>query len=204
MIKLYSFPLSGHAHRIELMLNLLNLPFENIIVDLRKGEQKTEEFLAKFPFGTVPVIEDGDVTLGDSNGILIYLAKKYGHGKWLSEDPVQAAEVQGWLSIAAGKVAFGPAAARLVTVFGASLDHENAKIIANSLFAVMDQTLSETKFLTGNDITIADVANYTYIAHAPEGGVSLDPYPNIRAWLTRISALDGFVPMVETKVGLAA
>lgn len=204
MIKLYGFPLSGHSHRVELMLNLLGLPFENILVDLRTGEHKKPEFLAKNSFGSVPVLEDGDVTLADSNAIITYLAKKYGDEKWLSNDPVKAAEVQEWLSIAAGKIAFGPAAARLVTVFGASIDHEGAKSIADGLFAVMDQRLSNRKFLTGNEPTIADIANYTYIAHAPEGGVSLDPYPNIRTWLNNIAALDGFVPMVETKVGLAA
>ncbi len=204
MIKFYGFPLSGHSHRVELMLNLLDIPFENILVDLMKGEHKTPEFLAKNAFGSVPVLEDGDVTLADSNAIITYLAKKYGGGKWLSNDPVKAAEVEEWLAIAAGKIAFGPAAARLVTVFGASLDHEGAKAVADALFAVMDDHLADRKFLTGNEATIADVAGYSYIAHAPEGGVSLDPYPNIRTWLNNIKALDGFVPMVETNAGLVA
>lgn len=204
MIKFYSFALSGHSHRVELMLNLLGLAHENIIVDLVKGEQKAPEFLALNPFGTVPVLEDDGVVLYDSNAIITYLAIKYGNGKWLSIDPAKAAAVQGWLSNAAGKIAYGPAAARLVTVFGADLDHEGAKSTANALFDIMDQILSDRRFLTGNDATIADVANYSYIAHAPEGGVLLDPYPNIRAWLGRIEALDGFVSMPETKVGLAA
>jgi len=58
--------------------------------------------------------------------------------------------------------------------------------------------------LVGNNPTIADVANYAYVAHAPEGDVSLDNYPNVRAWLGRIAALPGFVPMQATAVGLAA
>lgn len=204
MIKFYYFSLSGHSHRVELMLNLLGLDFEPVEVNLAKGEQKTADFIAKNPFGTVPVIEDGDDVIADSNAILVYLARKYGGEKWLSSDPAQAAAVQGWLSIAAGKVAYGPAAARLVTVFGASLDHEAAKSTADALFAVMDNVLSNQKFLTGNKPTIADVAGYSYIAHAPEGGVSLDPYPNIRAWLGNIRSLEGFVPMPETKAGLLA
>ena len=52
--------------------------------------------------------------------------------------------------------------------------------------------------------TIADIANYAYLAHAPEGNVSLDDYPNVRAWLARIEQLPGFVPMQATPVGLAA
>ncbi|NOZ67330.1 MAG: glutathione S-transferase [Alphaproteobacteria bacterium] len=202
MIKFYSFALSGHSHRVDLMLNLLGLPHENITIDLMKGEQKTPEFLALNPFGTVPALEDDGVILGDSNAIILYLAKKYGGDKWLPEDPAQAAEVQGWLTVAASKIASGPASARLVTVFGASLDHEATKATANALFAVMDKALSDRRFLIGDQVTIADVAGYSYIAHAPEGGVSLDPYPNIRAWLGNIEALDGFVPMPATKAGL--
>ncbi|PCI34458.1 MAG: glutathione S-transferase [Alphaproteobacteria bacterium] len=204
MIKFYGFSLSGHSHRVELMLNLLDLPFENITVDLAAGAQKKPEFLALNPFGSVPVIEDDGLVIADSNAIITYLAKKYGGEAWLPSDAAMAAEIQGWLSVAAGKIASGPAAARLVTVFGASLDHEAAKATANGLFAVMDNSLADRPFLIGQNVTIADVAGYSYIAHAPEGGVSLDPYPNIRAWLGRIEALDGFVPMPVTKVGLAA
>ena len=202
MIKFYSFSLSGHSHRVELMLNLLGVEFEYVNVDLANGAQKKPEFLALNPFGTVPVIEDDGVVIPDSNAILTYLAKKYGGETWLSNDPAKAAAVQSWLTVAASKIASGPAAARLVTVFGASLDHEAAKATANALFDIMDKILSDRHFLTGNAANIADVAGYSYIAHAPEGGVSLDPYPNIRAWLGRIEALEGFVAMPVTKAGL--
>lgn len=204
MIKLYRHPLSGHAHRIELMLSLLKLEFELIDVDLLAGEHKTTTFLAKNPFGQVPVLEDGEVTLWDSNAILIYLARTYGNSTWLPFDPVAEARVTPWLSIAASRIANGPASARLVTVFGAGLDHENAKQIAYDLFDVMEDELTRRPFLAGNSPTIADVAGYSYIAHAPEGGVSLDAYPNINAWLGRIEALDGFVPMKQTAAGLRA
>ena len=59
-------------------------------------------------------------------------------------------------------------------------------------------------FLAGPDATLADIANYSYVAHAPEGNVSLEPYAQVRAWLRRIEALPGFVPMVRSPVGLAA
>jgi glutathione S-transferase len=73
-----------------------------------------------------------------------------------------------------------------------------------SLFKVLDVELRASQFATGNTPTIADVAAYAYIAHAPEGGVSLEPYPNIRAWLQRIEALPHFVPMPTSKAGLLA
>ncbi len=204
MIKLYRHPLSGHAHRIELMLSLLQLDFETIDVDLAAGEHKTEAFLAKNPFGQVPVLEDGELTIWDSNAILVYLARTYGNSSWLPENPVEEAKVTSWLSIAASRIANGPASARLVTVFGAALDHEKAKQTAYDLFDIMEDVVAKSHFLTGDTPTIADIAGYSYIAHAPEGGVSLDNYPAVKAWLARIEALDGFIPMKKTAAGLLA
>ncbi|MNS36426.1 Disulfide-bond oxidoreductase YfcG [compost metagenome] len=201
-IKLYNFPKSGHAHRIELMLSLLNLPTELVFVDLAKGAHKQPDFLALNPFGQVPVIDDNGTVVADSNAILVYLAKKYDNGTWLPEEPAAAARVQRWLSVAAGPLAFGPAAARLVTVFGASFNTDEVITRAHTLLKVIDAELAKTPFLAGSTPTIADIANYSYIAHAPEGNVSLEPYANVRSWLARIEALPGFVPMPRTVIGL--
>jgi glutathione S-transferase len=187
---------------VELMLSLLQLPTELVFVDLAKGEHKQPEYLAINPMGQVPAIDDQGVVLADSNAILVYLAQKYGNGRWLPTDPVGAAKVQRWLSIAAGPIAFGVARARLITVFGAPYNAE--EVIANShaLLKIIDQELSATPYLVGTEPTIADVSAYSYIAHAPEGNVSLDEYANIRAWLARIEALPGFVGMPRTVAGL--
>ncbi|BCD89248.1 glutathione S-transferase [Pseudomonas solani] len=203
-IKLYRHPLSGHAHRVELMLSLLQLPTELVFVDLANGAHKQADFLAINPFGQVPVIDDAGTLVNDSNAILVYLAKRYGEGRWLAEDAVGAAQVQRWLSVAAGQVAYGPAAARLITVFGAAFNADEVINRAHVLLTVMEGELGSTAFLTGTEPSIADVANYSYIAHAPEGNVSLEAYPNVRAWLARIEALPGFVPMQRTAAGLQA
>ncbi|EIM18997.1 glutathione S-transferase family protein [Pseudomonas chlororaphis] len=201
-IKLYNFPRSGHAHRVELMLSLLGLPFELIFVDLAKGEHKQAAFLALNSFGQLPVIDDQGVVLADSNAILVYLAQKYGQGRWLPSDPVGAARVQRWLSVAAGPIAFGPAVARLITVFGAQRNAEEAIDRSHALLKVVEQELTASPYLAGSEPTIADIAGYSYIAHAPEGNVSLADYPQVRAWLARIEALPGFVGMPRTAVGL--
>jgi glutathione S-transferase len=203
-IRLYTTLLSGHGHRVKLFLTLLELPFEVIELDMRAGDNRKPEYLALNPFGQVPTIQDGDVTLFDSNAILVYLASRYGDASWLPDDPVGAAAVQRWLSLAAGQIAYGPCAARLVTVFGAPLDHDTAKGIAAKLFDVIDRELATKPFAAGDHVTIADIAAHTYIAHAPEGGVSLEPYPNIRAWLRRVEALPRFIAMPSTKAGLLA
>ena len=195
-IVVYRHPLSGHAHRVELLLSLLKLPHRLVDVDLAGRAQKAPEFLRKNPFGQVPVIEDGDVTLADSNAILVYLALRYDKNRtWYPRDPVDVARVQQWLSVAAGQLASGPALARVIKVFGAPLDHARAVAIAGQLFPVLDQALAKSAFLLGPTPTIADVAIYSYTAHAPEGDVSLEPYANVRAWLARIEALPGFVAM---------
>ena len=177
------------------MLSLLNLPTELVFVDLAKGAHKQPDFLALNPFGQVPVIDDNGTVIADSNAILVYLAKKYDNGTWLPEAPAAAARVQRWLSVAAGPLAFGPAAARLVTVFGASFNTDEVITRAHTLLKVIDAELAKSPFLAGDTPTIADVANYSYIAHAPEGNVSLEPYANVRSWLARIEALPGFVLM---------
>ena len=202
-LRIHSFPLSGHAHRVVLFANLAGIPHEVVDVDMVKGAHKQPEFLALNPAGQVPVIEDGDTVISDSNAILVYLARKYAPD-YLPSDPVQEAEVQKFLTLAAGEIAFGPAAARLVTLFNAPLDAEFCKATAAKALGKLEAHLEGRDFLVGNRPTIADVAIYSYTAHAPEGGVSLDPYPNVRRFLSNVAALDGFVGMPESKVGLAS
>lgn len=204
-LKLYRHPLSGHSHRVEVLISILNLDAEIIDVDLMNGEHKQTEFLNKNRFGQVPVLEDGDITIADSNAILVYLASQYDiKHTWLPIEPSQAAEVQRFLSVAAGEIAAGPSAARLVTLFGAKLDHTRAIATANNILTLLDAHLQQRSWLATDHPTIADLANYTYIAHAPEGGIALQGYPNVKSWLQRVEALPGFFPMQSSPVGLAA
>ncbi|WP_291735751.1 glutathione S-transferase family protein [Leisingera sp. F5] len=202
-IRIHGFPLSGHTHRVELFASLAGIAHETITVDLAAGEHKQPPFLALNPAGQVPVIEDGGDVITDSNAILVYLARKYAPA-WLPSDPLLEAEVQKFLTLAAGEIAFGPAAARLITVFNAPLDAEACKTVAARVLGKLDAHMEGRSFLVGDAPTIADVAAYAYLAHAPEGGVSLEPYANVRALLANIEGLKGFKPMPATKVGLAA
>ena len=200
-IKFYRNPKSGHCHRVELMLSLLGLPYEIVDLDMANGAHKAPEFLKISPFGLVPAIDDGGYALADSNAILVYLVQTYANGShWMPDDPKEAADVQRWLTVAADNVYSGPCAARLVKVFGVPLDHETAVAKSHALFKVMDAHLAGRKWLVGETITIADVAGYSYIAHAPEGGVDLAPYPHIRAWLNLIEAEPQFVGMVASPI----
>lgn len=203
-MKLYHHPLSGHAHRARLFLSLIGAPHELVEVDLMAGAQKTPAFLKLNRFGQVPVLDDDGTVISDSNAILVYAAKKFGKTDWLPEAPEAAAAVQRWLSVAAGQIAFGPAAARLVTLFGAKFNAEDVIGRAHAVLKVIDEELSDRPWIAAKNPTIADVALYSYIARAPEGNVDLSAYRNVKAWLGRIEALPGFVAFQKSPVGLAA
>lgn len=204
-LKLYRHALSGHSHRVQLALSLMGLPHELIDVDLMKGAHKTPEFLKLNPFGQVPVLDDDGEVITDSNAILVYLAARFdADGRWMPRDAAGQAAVQAWFSVAAGQIAFGPAAARLITVFGAKLNADEVIGRAHALLKVMDAQLAARPFLVGDTTTLADVAAYSYISAAPEGNVDLGTYRHVRAWLARIESLPGFVAFQKTEIGLAA
>jgi glutathione S-transferase len=203
-MKLYYHPLSGHAHRVHLFLSLLGVAHELVPVDLMAGAHKAPPFLQMNRFGQVPVLDDDGTIVSDSNAILVYLAKKYHRADWLPETPAGAAAVQRWLSVAAGQIAFGPAAARLVSLFGAKFNAEEVIARAHAVLTVINAELEGRNWIVAAQPTIADIALYSYIARAPEGNVDLSAYRNVLAWLARIEALPGFVAFQKSSVGLAA
>lgn len=203
-MKLYHHPLSGHAHRARLFLSLLGVPHEAIEVDLKAGAHKRPDFLALNPFGQVPVLDDEGTVIADSNAILVYVARKHGRTDWLPDDAKGEAAVQRWLSVAAGELAYGPCAARLITVFGAPFRADEVIARAHTLLGRLEAHLTGREWLVGERPTIADVALYSYLARAPEGNVDLSGYGNVTAYLRRIEALPGFLPFAQTPAGLTA
>lgn len=203
-MKIHHHLLSGHCHRVVLFASLLGVTHELVEVDLKAGAHKAPGFLALNPFGQVPVLEDDGVAIADSNAILVYLAKKTGRTDWLPEDALGAATVQRWLSVAAGEIAYGPAAARLVTVFGAGFNTDEVIARAHAILDKLERHLTARDWLVADHPTIADVAIYSYVARAPEGNVDLSAYSAVRRFLHRVESLPGFVPFVQTPAGLSA
>ena len=189
---LYDFELSGNAHKVRNLLSLLGVDHERVPLDLGGGAQRAPEFLERNPFGQVPVLVDGDRTIRDSSAILVYLARKFGGDEWLAADAAGEARVQEWLATATGDVSRGIAFARLIELFGADGDLVAARERAHQDLARFESHLANRRYLAADHPTIADIANYSYIALAPDGGVTLDAYPHVRAWLARLEALPGF------------
>lgn len=201
-MKLYDSMYSGHAHRVRLMCGLLKLDLDLEPVDMKSQAHKSPEYLALNPFGQVPVFQDADVVLRDSVAIILYLAENYDDDRsFLPLDPIARAHVYEWLATAAGPLYLGPSRARVIRAFGRPGDHEQAVATSHQLLGVMNAQLETRPWLVGDGPTLADVACYSYVAVADEGGVDIAEYSNVRAWLARVEALEGFVPMPRLPKG---
>ena len=194
-MKLYNVALSGNCHKVRLLLSMLDLAYETVPVDFIAGEHRSPEYLKINPLAQVPSLVDGDLTLRDSQAILVYLARRHGGENWLPTAPAEMARVVQWLFTAATEIQHGPGAARLAVRFNVQLVLESAQEVARKVLEFMEGHLSGWEWLELGRPTIADLACYPYVALAPEGDVSLAPYPAVRAWIHRVEHLPGYVAM---------
>ena len=194
-LKLYDLEPSGNCYKVRLLCALAGIHIELYATDFMAGEHKSPKFLAMNPLGEVPILDDNGYILRDSQAILVYLASKYASEAWLPKDPANAAKVMQWLSTAANEVQHGPGDARLVDLFGYKLDKATAVANSNKLLPIFETHLAKNNWLEMGRVTIADIACLPYIALSHEGGVSLEPYPNIRAWIARMKVLPNFIGM---------
>ena len=194
-MKLYDLELSGNCYKVRLFAALAKIPLELVPVDFMGGEHKRPPLTNLNPWGELPILEDGKVILRDSQAILVYLAAQYGDENWLPRDAAGLGEVMQWLSTSANELQNGPCAARLADKFGYAIDKANTLERAARILPLIEAHLAAHKWLALGRPTIADCAVMPYVALAPEGGISLEAYPNIRQWIARIKALPGFIPM---------
>jgi glutathione S-transferase len=194
-MKLYDLELSGNCYKVRLFAALAKIPLEIVPVDFMGGEHKRPPLTNLNPWGELPILEDGKVVLRDSQAILVYLAAQYGDENWLPRDAAGLGEVMQWLSTSANELQNGPCAARLADKFGYAIDKADTLERAARILPLIEVHLAAHQWLALGRPTIADCAVMPYVALAPEGGISLEAYPNIRQWIARIKALPGFIPM---------
>lgn len=198
MLKLYDSRLSLNCYRVRLMLALLQQPCQRVAVDLRRGEHKAPDMLARNPFGQVPALDIGDGTvLRDSSAILVWLARTHGGEAWMPSHPTDEAVVNGWLHAAAFELRLGPYEARLRKLFpslcvaGDAVGPNTARALA-----LFEAHLAGHHWLALGRPTVADLAAFPSLAHCSDGDVSLAAHPAIQAWLQRVRALPGFVELL--------
>lgn len=198
-MQLYGHPLSANTHRAQALLGVLGVDYDYVTVDLKEGEHKRPAYLELNPLGQVPVLVDDDLVLRDSIAIMTYIAQKHDpQGTWMPSDLVRRAQVQEWLSTAVNEIQHGPFVVRAIRLFGMPADAAAAKAKTAALFdALFEPHLTGRDWLVGETPSVAALACYGYIARVTEGGFDLDAYPAIRAWLSRVEEIDGFVPMVR-------
>lgn len=200
MIRLYGFEVSGNCYKIRLFLSLINYDYENVVVDVKAGENRTPEFLQMNPNGLLPVVTDGDNVIYDSAAILTYLAATYAEA-WLPREPIDLARVVRWLAFEQSEGRYGLARARaMVRKMPSPMAKlgtlDESQTIATEALQILEQQLSQSRWLIGNDHpTIADIACYPYTAMSEQGGLSLDPYPAINRWLDAVRQLPGYVSL---------
>ncbi len=194
-MKLHNVDFSGNCYKVRLFLSLLKMDCEIVPIDLANKEHKSPAYLQKNPLGEIPVLEDGDLVLRDSQAILVYLARKYGTQDWFPNQPDEMALVMQWLSTACNEIARGPMDARAHYKFKLDIDIKKAQEKSSSILTIINNHLADRDWLELNRVTIADIACFPYIALAYEGKVSLDPYPNINKWIAGIKELPDFISM---------
>lgn len=199
-MKLYDYILSPSCYKVRLMAALTGVKFDIRPVDFHPGaEHKGAELLTLNPAGSIPILEDGDLILTESSAILVYLATKAAP-EWLgSASADEAARVQQWLSFS-GRLTASLGGARLIEMLlrpgdiGA-LQAQGVLALRELEAGLVEQSLRGMRFLAADRPTVADIACFPYVALAPDGGVSLDPYPAIRLWSRALRGLDHFIEM---------
>jgi len=196
-VTVYGMKASGNCYKLQLLLEHLGRPYRWIEVDSVNGQTRTPEFLAKNPNGKVPLLELPDGRrLAESNAILCYLAEG---SPYLPADAWQRAQVLQWLFFEQYSHEPYVAVARFVARW-LPADHPRQAELprlrerAHQALAVMERQLAQHDFLVDGAYSVADIALYAYTHEAPVGGIALDDYPAIRAWLARIESRPGFAP----------
>ncbi|MEX6502505.1 glutathione S-transferase family protein [Pseudomonas zhanjiangensis] len=193
---LYDLTLSGNCYKVRLFLSLIGQRAELHGVDLPAGAHKAAPYLAINPRGQVPALVDGDLQLGDSQAILVYLARRYADQAWYPLDAISQGRIAGWLSFAANEIQHGPGLARLGKLFGLPIDQARVHSSAVAALELLDAHLAKHRWLAqGEQPSIADLAVYPYAALAGDGAIDLAPYAHLHAWFARIRALPGYIGM---------
>ncbi len=196
MLTLFGNLDSGNVHKVQMILARRGLPFRRVDVRQDRGQPRDPRFLALNAMGKVPALlfEDGDM-ISDSGALLFH----FGHGTPLWPDGArQQTEVLRWMFFE--QYSHEPSLAVLRYLRRFSRDPDAARLAdleQRSRFAlgVLDVTLAARDWIAGRDATIADYALYPYTAMAGEIGLEITQWPAVSAWLTRIAALPGFIPI---------
>lgn len=189
MLTLHDYLPSQNGWKARVLLGLLNIPYDSHLVSIFEGESHTDAFLKLNPAGAVPVLEleDGRA-IAESNAILIYLAEGT---SFLPADRYVKAKVMQWLFFEQYHVEPVIGSLRFWTLTG-RLERNQAMVTAKReagarTLAALERSLTDTQFLVGDTLTIADIAVYAYSHLAEDCGYALADFPAVLAWMGRVA-----------------
>ncbi len=196
MVRVYGMARSGNCYKVKLLLSQLAQPFEWVETDIMQGASRSSEFLRMNPNGKVPTLEiSPGVFLPESNAILCYLAE--GSPYWPGDRLTRARAMQ-WMFFEQYSHEPYVAVARFILIFLKQPDHPqlvDKQKRSHDALRIMDEHLATQRFFAGSAYSVADIALYAYTHVADEAGLDLAAYPAIRAWMARVQAQPGYVPM---------
>jgi glutathione S-transferase len=198
---LYDYLPSGNGYKVRLVLKHLGLPYRLVQLDITTGATRTPEFLQQNPNGRIPLLEiPGQGSLAESHAIISYLADG---SRLMPADRLERARMWHWLCFEQYNLEPNVATVRFwlhslrktPQELGDKLTEKVDK--GKQALAVLEQGLAGREFLVGERFSLADIGLYAYTHVAEEGGFSLEPYPNIRAWIRRVASQPGHAPITE-------
>lgn len=194
---LYDNPVSGNCYKVRLLLSLLGIEFERRELSVVDRSGRAEVLGGLSPSLNVPtvVLDDGR-PLAESNAILSYFATGT---PYLPDDPYERAQVLQWLFFEQYKHEPGIAVARFWLAYAddppPAAEIEARQRVGRAALEVMECHLEAREYFVAERFTIADIALYAYTHVAPEAGIELEPYPAAQAWLARVAAQPGLIPI---------
>jgi glutathione S-transferase len=198
MPRLYDYLDSGNGYKVRLLLAQLEQSYSWTELDILRGETRTPEFLARNPNGRIPTLELDDGTcLAESNAILWYLAEGT---PFIPSDRLGRAQVLQWMFFEQYSHEPYVATPRFIVRHLPPDSPRRAELLermarGEAALAVMERHLSTHSFFVNERYSIADIALYAYTHVAPEAGFDLTPYPNVLAWMSRVSAQPRHIPI---------
>jgi glutathione S-transferase len=204
MLHLYDNLDSGNGYKVRLLLAQLGIAFAWSDLDIFHGASRTPEFLAKNPNGRIPTLELEDGTfLAESNAILWYLAEG---SALVPATRLGRAQALQWMFFEQYSHEPYVATPRYIVRHLPADSPRRAELPerlerGRQALAVMERHLAWRPFFVGERYSIADITLYAYTHVADQGGHDLGPYPAVRAWLQRVAAQPGHVPITAVPGG---
>ncbi|MBI3308282.1 MAG: glutathione S-transferase family protein [Candidatus Melainabacteria bacterium] len=196
---LYDHIESQNGYKVRLALSNLKIAYEFRQMDMMGGEHKKDWFLKLNPNGKIPTIQDGDVSVWESNAILLYLGRRFAPNNLIPQDVTKLGIMLEWIFFETSMLQTSLQPLRFISIFIPKEKQDQAEVIklkekSMKALKTLDEYLSKHKFLA-DDYSMADIACYGQIFPAPEFGLDMSQFKNIKEWQKRVESQPGYIEM---------